>query len=146
MTFESGSTLTINIPLVPISDIFNTTIFMDMKNTVCSSSVNFEVFFELDRLVLETDIQSPLQWNGARRNEIKVKTSHSNLFALKRHVNLINDLISDFSITSAVSVAYFIPSMYEMSIECSDSETLFCVNKNNVIEVHNDLEENCIGI
>ena len=61
---------------------------------------------------------------------------------LRRHVDLIQDIITDFLSGPEIAIEYFIPVRFDLKFHFKDLRCFLTTNKDNIIDQHNDIDTN----
>jgi hypothetical protein len=87
-------------------------------------------------------MNSPRIWNAKRLWTYSVAITKPEIFLLRDHITLIQDLINDWTAGPSPDMAHFIPMAYEYHVSLTDVKLHMCVNEHNVINQTNDFDEN----
>ncbi|ORY50868.1 hypothetical protein BCR33DRAFT_712841 [Rhizoclosmatium globosum] len=139
----TGSFLKFDIPMTSPAAGYSTVISMKMENLVLSTSLNYAELLRAEAVELDCFLKSPLKWNGERIWNYNVHIENGKLHYLMDHMTLIQDLTSDLSYSpSPPNPAYFVPIAYQIKVGLHNLEIMLCSNRNNIIHIANDIEEN----
>ncbi|KAI9320168.1 hypothetical protein BX666DRAFT_2151466 [Dichotomocladium elegans] len=137
-----GSTLKTVVPFVIGIDGTTVTNDLHLKDVIVSTSVNYASLLQTACFDLSLAMHSPLIWNAHREWEINTSIKKPEIFLLRDHVFLIQDLIKDWGSTPAPDLLHFIPVTYKFAINISEPWIYLCVNEHNIISNPNDLQDN----
>lgn len=115
---------------------------VELRKPEVSTSVNNKLLLSAESLSLDCDLSGPLLWDADTRWIFNNETDGLQLFILREHVTLITDLVSDWTSGPEPEYALFVPMIYQLNLVLRDSEFLFNVNDQNVINDANSFEEN----
>lgn len=87
-------------------------------------------------------MHSPLVWNAHRVWDVGISLKRPQIFLLRDHVFLFQDLIKDWSSTPPPDLLHFIPITYNFTANVSEPLLYLCVNEHNIISNPNALDDN----
>lgn len=87
-------------------------------------------------------MHSPLVWNAHRVWDVGISLKKPQIFLLRDHVFLFQDLIKDWSSTPPPDLLHFIPITYNFTANISEPLLYLCVNEHNIISNPNALDDN----
>ncbi|KAJ3075032.1 hypothetical protein HDU98_009476 [Podochytrium sp. JEL0797] len=138
-----ASYLRFDIPLITSETGYESVISMKMENLVVTTSLNYAEVVKAECLEVNCLLNSPVKWNGERIWNYNVSIDNSKLYYLMDHLTLVQDLMRDLSYSrTAFNPAYFVPIGYQVNVSFRNLELLLCVNRNNIVHIANDEEEN----
>ncbi|KAI9345554.1 hypothetical protein BDR26DRAFT_916721 [Obelidium mucronatum] len=138
-----NSFLKFEIPMLSPSTGYSSVISMRMENLSVTTSLNDSELLKCQSFEIECLLESPLKWNGERVWKYNIGIENGKLHYLQDHIVLLQDLISDLSYSqTAPNPAYFVPIAYQIKVHFKKIETLLCTNRNNIIHIANDADEN----
>jgi hypothetical protein len=87
-------------------------------------------------------LQNPLIWNAQRNWDFEFTMDSANIFILRDHITLIQDLSKDWTSGPSVDMAHFVPFKYEFDIKLPNFKLYTYVNEHNIINEPTEMEEN----
>ncbi|KAI9307239.1 hypothetical protein BJ944DRAFT_238031 [Cunninghamella echinulata] len=139
---KEGSSIKTITPFVLNTDGCNATVDIDLKDVEISTSVNYSNFIQIDSFQMHIDMPSPLIWNDHRNWAFDGKLKNPEIFLLRDHVYLIQDLIKDWTSGPTSDLLHFIPMTYTFEIDMTEPKVYLCVNEHNVINYPNSIDDN----
>jgi len=88
-------------------------------------------------------IPAPLEWNKERTMPLDIQLLETKMYLIKDHIQLITDLITDWTDGAPIENEYFVPTIYDINITFKEFSILLCVNECNIIDQLNDKDQNC---
>ncbi|CAO3595340.1 unnamed protein product [Absidia cylindrospora] len=140
--FKEGSSLKTATPFVSNEQGYVATINLDLKSVDVTTSVNFANLIHADGFKLHVDMTSPLVWNEHRTWLFDAKLKSPEIYLLRDHVFLIQDLIKDWTSGPPADLLHFIPITYELQLDISQGSIYLCVNEHNIINYPNSTDDN----
>ncbi|KAI8968020.1 hypothetical protein BDF20DRAFT_203466 [Mycotypha africana] len=138
-----GSYVRINTPFVIGRAGHTSTIDIVLKNTEINSSVNHASFIQTEKVEISCIMPTPLQWNGFRQWNFKLNVRKPIIFLLRDHIYLLQDLVKDWTASSApADLLYFTPMTYVLQFNLDNPTIILCVNDHNVINNPNSVADN----
>ncbi|KAJ3020596.1 UNVERIFIED_CONTAM: hypothetical protein HDU68_010096 [Siphonaria sp. JEL0065] len=138
-----NSFLRFDIPMLAPPSGYNSVISLRIENLSLTTSMNYTELLAAETFELECLLQSPLKWNGERVWKYNLCLNNSKLHYLQDHMTLIQDLSSDLSYSqSPPNPTLFVPIAYQIKVSFKNLDSLLCTNRNNVIHIANDPDEN----
>ncbi|KAI9269315.1 hypothetical protein BDA99DRAFT_348390 [Phascolomyces articulosus] len=138
----SGSTAKIVIPYVCAAEGFTSNVDIHLKDVDASTSVNYASLLQAKNLQLSIHMHSPIVWNAYREWEFCGSIREPQIFLLRDHVFLFQDLIKDWTSTPPADLLHFIPITYNFDINIHEPLIYLCVNEHNIISNPNALDDN----
>ncbi|KAI9492938.1 hypothetical protein BDB00DRAFT_872979 [Zychaea mexicana] len=138
----AGSTVKVVIPFVCGSDGFTSTADIHLKDIDASTSVNYASLLQAKHLELSVHMHSPIVWNTHREWEFNGSVREPQVFLLRDHVFLFQDLIKDWTSTPPADLLHFIPVTYNFTVNIHEPLIYLCVNEHNIISNPNALDDN----
>ncbi|KAL9044137.1 MAG: hypothetical protein Q9214_002704, partial [Letrouitia sp. 1 TL-2023] len=142
MHIQPNSTLTFSVDLVAGRSGYRTQLDLDIRSPVISSSVNHGTLLRSKTAIMTCDLSTPLRWNTTRNWHVDIQANGVEIFLLRDHVFLFNDLINDWSSSSSNYYQTFVPFKYFLSFQLRDFHLFINVNDSNIINNPSSLEEN----
>jgi hypothetical protein len=87
-------------------------------------------------------MEYPLEWNDSQTYTYNLKADVTQIFLLRDHITLMQDLVSDWGNDLEPNIMYFVPCTYHIRVIFTQLEWFFCVNDHNVINLANDRDDN----
>ncbi|ORZ07569.1 hypothetical protein BCR42DRAFT_150196 [Absidia repens] len=140
--FKEGSSLKTVTPFVSNEQGYVSTVNLDLKSVDVTTSVNFANLIHADGFKLHVDMASPLVWNEHRTWLFDAKLKSPEIYLLRDHVFLIQDLIKDWTSGPPVDLLHFVPITYELQLDISQGSIYLCVNEHNIINYPNSTDDN----
>ncbi|KAG9100753.1 hypothetical protein FS749_013050 [Ceratobasidium sp. UAMH 11750] len=141
LQFEADSFLKYTMPMVASRKGFQAVLEVDLKKITASSSVNQVEFLRADRCLVRATMPSPHAWNAERTWEVQVNLAKPNIKLLRDHVNLLSDLIKDWTSSSpcdapedAEEYERFIPIIYNLRVVLENYRLDLYANDHNIID------------
>ncbi|KAI4209611.1 MAG: hypothetical protein LQ351_007460 [Letrouitia transgressa] len=142
MRIQPNSTLAFSIDLLAGTSGYRTQLDLDIRNPVISSSINHGTLLRSKTAVISCDLSTPLRWNTTRNWHVDIQADGVEIFLLRDHVFLFNDLINDWGSSSSNYYQTFVPFKYFLSFQLNDFHLFINVNDANIINNPSSLEEN----
>ncbi|KAI8339604.1 hypothetical protein BC941DRAFT_254942 [Chlamydoabsidia padenii] len=140
--FKEGSSIKTTTPFVTNIDGCVPRLEIDFKGLDVTTSVNFVNLIHADGLKLCLDMATPLVWNEHRTWVFNAKLKKPEIYLLRDHVYLIQDLIKDWTSTPPPDLLYFVPITYDFQMDISQASIYLCVNEHNIINYPNSTDDN----
>ncbi|CAE6438798.1 unnamed protein product [Rhizoctonia solani] len=147
LRIEAGSFIKYAMPMVASSDGYTATLEADLKNVTAFSSVNQVEFLRAGRCTLQATMPAPHKWNDARKWDVQVKLAKPNLKLLRDHVNLVSDIVKDWTSIplppnsveeakqlDAEEYNRFIPIIYSLGVTLENYRIDLYANDHNIID------------
>ncbi|KAI3660900.1 hypothetical protein MP638_006657 [Amoeboaphelidium occidentale] len=142
LKLASGTTVSINTPMVYYENGYTTTVELKSSNVTCSSSVNYAELLSAQSVKFGMKMAGPIQWNDIYKWNILVDLMNPTIFLLREHVTLFQDLASDWTSGPSWTTEDFLPYKYNISIALNNMKLYLCANEKNIISQPNDLSDN----
>ncbi|KAI8344725.1 hypothetical protein BC941DRAFT_508242 [Chlamydoabsidia padenii] len=140
---KEESSIKILTPLIISSDGYLATLDLDVKEVEVATSVNYANIVRADGLKAHIDMPFPLIWNEHRVWTLDVAVKKPDVFLLRDHVFLLQDLVKDWiAIATPVNLLHFIPITYQIQLDASQASVYLCVNEHNIINYPNSMDDN----
>lgn len=95
-------------------------------------------------------MHNPLVWNSPRTWTFDFKFARPQIYLLRDHLFLIQDLVKDWIAGSSTDLTHFVPTAYVLRITLDDFILNLCVNEHNIINNPTDKGDNgvclCFGL
>ncbi|OBA28516.1 hypothetical protein HANVADRAFT_51414, partial [Hanseniaspora valbyensis NRRL Y-1626] len=148
LDIKEGSSLFFDINYYPINGMHINSYTFELIEPSVTTSVNHEVAFTADFHSFIWEQNSPLAKNETRESIITQITNNSKCNLLREHINLLVDLVQDFSIPFEdvpLEDQYqnFSPFVYEFIWRFKDGyDLVISSNDENIINIATDSSEN----
>lgn len=139
---SKDSTVTFLMDMVPGHDGYHNRVTVDLRRPEISTSVNHGLFCRAKSQVLSCDFPNPLKWNSLHEWRISVQGISTEIFLLRDHLFLVNDLISDWTSGPPGDFYTFVPYKYLIEMHTTDLTLFLNVNESNIINSPANLEDN----
>ncbi|KAJ3089847.1 hypothetical protein HK102_005335 [Quaeritorhiza haematococci] len=146
LKFSPGSKISFNIPFIVTEEGCTTVIDIQLDKLSVPTSINFAEFLTAHTLKVCGRMHSPREWNKERVWTFTINTHDTRIHLLRDQITLLTDLASDFASGPPVELDYFIPIEYKVFIHLDNLELNLCVNPQNLINKHNNRDENAYMI
>ncbi|KAG0277971.1 hypothetical protein BGZ95_004994 [Linnemannia exigua] len=146
MKADRGSLISVDIPMIYGSDGYKNVVLVELYNLVTTSSVNYAPVLTLKELKMVCQLQNPLIWNAQRNWDFEFTMDSANIFILRDHITLIQDLSKDWTSGPSVDMAHFVPFKYEFDIKLPNFKLYTYVNEHNIINEPTEMDENAFII
>ncbi|KAG8747816.1 hypothetical protein FRC10_011261 [Ceratobasidium sp. 414] len=146
LQFEADSFLKYTMPMVASRKGFQAILEVDLKKITAFSSVNQVEFLRADRCLVRAAMPSPHTWNAERTWRVQVNLAKPNIKLLRDHVNLLTDLIKDWTSRSpydapedakrsnAEEYERFVPIVYNLRVVLENYRLDLYANDHNIID------------
>ncbi|RKP04573.1 hypothetical protein THASP1DRAFT_33643 [Thamnocephalis sphaerospora] len=138
----TGSSLSVIVPMVVGETGYTTLVELAILNLNATTSVDYASMLVAPRCQFTGYMEMPRVWNAQRTWTYNVSLQEAEIFLLRDHITLVQDLINDWTAGPPPTMAHFIPIIYEYNIAIADVKLRLNVNEHNVINRNNDLDEN----
>ncbi|KAF9106451.1 hypothetical protein BGX29_009499 [Mortierella sp. GBA35] len=146
MKAERGSLISVDIPMIYGTDGYKNVVLVELNKLVITSSVNYAPVLHLKELKMVCQLQNPLIWNAQRNWDFELTMDSANIFLLRDHITLIQDLSKDWASGPTVDMAHFVPFKYEFDIKLPNFSLYTYVNEHNIINEPTEMDENAFII
>ncbi|KAG0233777.1 hypothetical protein BGW42_007237 [Actinomortierella wolfii] len=143
---QTGSTISVDIPMVYGPEGYRNVVLVDLQNVVVTSSVNYAPMIELKELKMVCQLHNPLIWNAQRNWDFELTLDTPQVFILRDHITLVQDLSRDWTAGPPVEMAYFVPFKYSFDLKLPNFQLYTYVNEHNIINEPTELDENAFII
>ena len=69
---------------------------------------------------------------------LDIQLLETKMYLIKDHIQLITDLITDWTDGPPIENEYFVPTIYDINITFKEFSILLCINECNIIDQLND--------
>jgi hypothetical protein len=149
VNFDSGSSISVNIPILLYETRACTSFDIKFIKPVLTTSINYAKMMIAEQIRLnimmnysQSLVKNAIKWNATNVWVIELSGHKMELYLLKDHITLINDLTGDWSSGPLVPAPQFIPYIYEFKFSITEFRIFFCINELNIIDAADDIAEN----
>ena len=142
MKLFPDSTINFSMDLLANSNGYTNRVDIDLKGGEMSSSVNHGLLWRTKSQLISCDLSNPLGWNSPRHWRIDIHDDRMELFILRDHMFLLNDLINDWVSGPPADFYTFVPFKYSISFHLADFRLYLNANDSNIINNPSDFEDN----
>ncbi|KAH7100701.1 hypothetical protein BKA62DRAFT_705412 [Auriculariales sp. MPI-PUGE-AT-0066] len=140
-----GSILRYSVPMIATEQGYSAVLDLTMKNVAVAGLDTFEsVFLDSESCRVLGTMPSPLQWNAHRQWDFMISLVKPDIFLLRDHVTLIQDLIKDWASGPPTDPYRFIPTTYAIKLALSQFHLILNVNDHNIVDHLTDRERNAL--
>ncbi|CAO3600899.1 unnamed protein product [Absidia cylindrospora] len=143
--FKEGSSIKAVAPLVTGEDGYLITVDVELKDADITTSVNFANLVHVDGFKLHINMPFPLVWNEHRTWSVDAKATNPELFLLRDHVYLLQDLVKDWIAHPPTDLLHFVPVTYQLRLETTKANIFLCINEHNIINYPNSADDNAFA-
>ncbi|RKP17041.1 hypothetical protein ROZALSC1DRAFT_16840, partial [Rozella allomycis CSF55] len=137
-----GVIINVNVPMVYSETGTRTEYEITFKEAVIKTSVNYSQFLNAEHLRFHILTVYPLKWRDQAKWEITISGHKASVFLLKEHVFQFNDISNDFSQKPKIRLNEFVPFVYFINVNLTESNVVFHCNELNIIQQPCDKNEN----
>ncbi|KAI9887219.1 MAG: hypothetical protein M1823_000967 [Watsoniomyces obsoletus] len=138
----SNSTISYKMDMVASENGYHNSLNLDLRGTELSSSVNHAPWWRSETVRISCDLSTPLKWNGLHTWAFQIVGHHPELFFLREHVFLFQDLTADWSADYVPNYYTFVPVRYLVDLQLFDFQLFLNLNDGNIINNPCDLDDN----
>jgi hypothetical protein len=121
---------------------FSNSLEIDLPNIEITTSVNHGLLWRSVNNRISCDLSNPLQWNGQHVWKFDVNSRGLELFILREHVFLLQDLVEDWASGPPPEYLTFSPFKYLVNLRLDDFRIYLNVNDSNIINNPSDFDDN----
>lgn len=143
---SANSTINYTMAMAATKDGFYSRIELDLQDTSVSTSVNHQDMWKAGRQIVSCDLSTPVGWNALRMWTFEVDSESIDLFLLRDHIHLLNDLAADWTSGPSPDFYTFVPFQYNFSLLFRNFRLFLNVNDTNIIDDPVDLNDNAFLI
>ncbi|KAF9586262.1 hypothetical protein BGW38_007796 [Lunasporangiospora selenospora] len=141
----NGSMISVDIPMVYGPEGYRNVVLVELQGPTVTSSVNYAPVINLKELKIVCQLNNPLEWNAQRDWDFEFTLDTPEMFLLRDHITLIQDLSKDWTSGPPVEMPYFVPFKYEFDIKMPNFNVYTYVNEHNIINEPTEIDENASG-
>ncbi|EPE31334.1 hypothetical protein GLAREA_12637 [Glarea lozoyensis ATCC 20868] len=138
----SNATVTYTMDMLAGPFGFSNNLELELPNIEITTSVNHGTLWRSVDNRISCDLSNPLQWNGQHIWKFDVTTTGLELFILREHVFLLQDLIEDWASGPPPEYLTFSPFQYSVNLHLDDFRIYLNVNDSNIINNPSDFDDN----
>ncbi|KAK5138457.1 hypothetical protein LTR08_000043 [Meristemomyces frigidus] len=142
ITIKADTTVNYIMDMFARSNGFKNTLDLDVKGTEMTSSVNHGLLWRAGPLTLDADLSYALGWNTLRRWPFNIMCERLELFILRDHMFLIQDIVEDWGTGPPPEFFTFVPFFYDLNINFKDFTMYLNVNDANIINDPAEFDKN----
>ncbi|ORX84220.1 hypothetical protein BCR32DRAFT_266435 [Anaeromyces robustus] len=142
VNFNEGSHIYYELPSFILEDGYEGKLDVNLINVQVTTSIDYATFLHGSQLKINATIPAPLEWNKKRTMPFDIQLLETKIYLINDHIQLITDLIADWSDMEPIENEYFVPTIYDINITFKEFSILLCINECNIIDQLNDLEQN----
>jgi hypothetical protein len=138
----AGSSIKMVIPTMVSATGYSNKLDVNFVDVNVQTSVNYASLLMCKKLKVHADMEAPLIWNAHRTWNFNFGVSHPEIFLLRDHVFLLQDLVKDWTADSTTDLTHCIPITYKMQLKLNNAMLYLCVNQDNIINNPNVIDDN----
>ncbi|CAO3695982.1 unnamed protein product [Umbelopsis ramanniana] len=138
----AGSSIKMIIPTMVSATGYSNKLDVNLVDVNVQTSVNYASLLMCKKLKVHADMEAPLIWNAHRTWNFNFGVSHPEIFLLRDHVFLLQDLVKDWTADSTTDLTHCIPITYKMQLKLNNAMLYLCVNQDNIINNPNVIDDN----
>lgn len=142
ITIKADTTVNYVMDMFARTNGFKNTLDLDVKGTEMTSSVNHGLLWRAGPLTLEADLSYALGWTTLRKWPFNIVCDRLELFILRDHMFLIQDIVEDWSSGPPPEFYTFVPFFYDLNITFKNFTMYLNVNDANIINDPADFDKN----
>ncbi|KAK4541645.1 hypothetical protein LTR36_007789 [Oleoguttula mirabilis] len=142
ITIKADTTVNYVMDMFARVNGFKNTLDLDVKGTEMTSSVNHGLLWRAGPLTLEADLSYALGWSSLRRWPFNIVCDDMELFILRDHMFLIQDIVEDWSSGPPPEFYTFVPFFYDLNITFRNFTMYLNVNDANIINDSAEFDKN----
>ncbi|CAG8634606.1 24795_t:CDS:10, partial [Dentiscutata erythropus] len=139
---KGDSTITMIAPMVLTDKGYSNNLVIHLEDVDTQTSVNDSRFIKAEKCEIKCDLPSPLVWNQSRTWEFDIYFMEAEIFLLRDHITLFQDLIKDWTSGPSPDKLHFIPIKYKFNPRFTNFKLYLYVNEHNIINDPTDIGEN----
>lgn len=138
----AGSSIKMIIPTMVSATGYSNKLDVNFVDVNVQTSVNYASLLMCKKLKVHADMEAPLIWNAHRTWNFNFGVSHPEIFLLRDHVFLLQDLVKDWTADNTTDLTHCIPITYKMQLKLNNAMLYLCVNQDNIINNPNVIDDN----
>ncbi|KAK5116547.1 hypothetical protein LTR85_009172 [Meristemomyces frigidus] len=142
ITIKADTTVNYIMDMFARPNGFKNTLDLDVKGTEMTSSVNHGLLWRAGPLTLEADLSYALGWSTLRKWPFNIVCDGLELFILRDHMFLVQDIVEDWSSGPPPEFYTFVPYFYDLNIKFTNFTMYLNVNDANIINDPAEFDKN----
>ena len=142
INIAKDSTASLIMDLVANAAGFTNHLAVDLRNPELTTSVNHGLFCKAESQVVSCYLPNPLKWNDLHEWDVSILGKNVEVFLLRDHVYLLNDLVGDWNAETSSDYYTFVPYFYNIKFQIEGLKMFLNVNESNIINNPASLEDN----
>lgn len=139
---KADTTVNYVMDMVARHDGYRNSLYLDVKGTEITSSVNHGLLWRAGALSMEADLSYPIAWDTLRDWPFQITCDDLELFILRDHMFLITDLVNDWSSGPPPDFYTFVPYKYGMNLNFRNWTMYLNTNDANIINDPAEFDNN----
>ncbi|RUS20577.1 hypothetical protein BC937DRAFT_94898 [Endogone sp. FLAS-F59071] len=115
------------VPTVADDSGYSNTLLVELGGLDVVTSTNYASLLSAKRLKIEANMHNPLVWNSPRTWTFDFKFIRPQIYLLRDHLFLIQDLVKDWTAGSSTDLIHFVPTAYVLRITLDDFILNLCL-------------------
>ncbi|KAG9285770.1 hypothetical protein G9A89_013195 [Geosiphon pyriformis] len=140
------STVNLILPMILTEDGYCNKLEMCFDQIELQTSVNYSKLLTANSCKIKCHLQNPLIWNESRQWLFNIDLDGAEIFLLRDHITLLQDLAKDWASSPSADLLHFIPMEYLINIRLKGIELYLYVNEHNIINNPSDIDDNAFFI
>lgn len=137
-----GSSIKMVVPTMTSTTGYTTTLDVNFVDVNVQTSVNYASLLICKKLKVRAEMDSPLVWNTHRTWNFNFCISHPEIYLLRDHIFLLQDLVKDWTADNTTDLTHCIPITYKIQLKLNNVMLYLCVNQDNIINNPNVIDDN----
>ncbi|OQN96471.1 hypothetical protein B0A48_17527 [Cryoendolithus antarcticus] len=142
VTVKADSTVNYTMDMFSRHDGYRSDLALDVKGTEITSSVNHGLLWRAGALTMDADLSYAREWRALRDWPFKIVCDKLELFILRDHMFLIQDLVNDWSSGPPADFYTFVPFKYGMDLHFREWCMYLNTNDANIVNEPADFDKN----
>lgn len=128
------SSINYTLPMVVGPDGYNPLLEVHLDTVEISSSLNDIRLVTAESCRIHGEMPAPLKWDSERKWSFGVTLRQSVLYLLRDHINMITDLVRDWTSGPPHDYHRFVPMIYQLKFELHHFALNMYANDHNIID------------
>ncbi|KAF4598557.1 hypothetical protein EYR38_006961 [Pleurotus pulmonarius] len=138
------SSVNYTLPMVVGADGYNPLLEVHLDTVEISSSLNDIRLVTAESCRIHGEMPAPLKWDAERKWSFGVTLRQSVLYLLRDHINMITDLVRDWTSGPPHDYYRFVPMIYQLEFELHHFALNMYANDHNIIDKPLIRDENAL--
>ncbi|KAG9221064.1 hypothetical protein CCMSSC00406_0005497 [Pleurotus cornucopiae] len=138
------SSINYTLPMVVGPDGYNPLLEVHLDTVEISSSLNDIRLVTAESCRIHGEMPAPLKWDSERKWSFGVTLRQSVLYLLRDHINMITDLVRDWTSGPPHDYHRFVPMIYQLKFELHHFALNMYANDHNIIDKPLIRDENAL--